>query len=509
MSFISDRLIGSSRRTSRANRSAPRFDSVCGFGGVSMHFVFTARRFALRSCLAVLVCLQGCASFYLHDAATQKQTESAKEAVAALKPNTIFDSESAYLNQLQQAETSVVTAKLAAQRDQEVLMALNGPGPGGLDGLTLLKSWIDGYLLALTGVTDAGCSVKLWRIVDVDPSSSWGSTASLNAFSATFDSTVSRIKSTCSPLSATPLPVPGATASLHDAIAAVTTDLTDIESSQKAGQAARTQMDTALKDAQSQLAAGKTTASQVLTDLKTLQTYLSDANPYIRKYASASLSGEVGNVIAALGPANVSDTTATKQERSGIAVMQALFGVGDAFASPPRVPHPNALAAAQSWLQYVGSQAATQLEGEQIQLQDHQAQLGAVLTEIYYLSKAAESADEIALPSKKLTGTQGLADLINAPDSASTRAIDATVLYYAATWSRGFTADTVGARRGYVDQRRVKLVAGRAASTAWLGTLNPAVATLAEYGSGGFDPQTIVQLLQALGIGAIAAGVNK
>lgn len=473
---------------------------------------------SLRSCVRLLglcVCtvflgsIQGCASFYLHDAATQKRTDSAKDALSAIKIDSIFDAESTYLDTLQQTETSVVTSKLSTQGDEDVLEILNGPGPGGLDGLTLLKGRISGYLLSLVGASDVGCNIKLWRAVDQDPSKLWASATDLKAFAATLESgAISQIKTQCPPPNALKLKPPSPTPSLQDAINVVTTDLSQIDTAQKAAQAAQTQMDAALKDVETQLSAGKPIAPQVANDLKTLQTYLTDANPVIRRYASSSLSGEIGTTIAALGQAGTSDTALTKEERSGIAVMQALFGVGDAFASPPRVPHPNALAAAQSWLQYVGSQAATELQGEQIQLQDHQAQLAAVLTEIYYLSKSGENAAEIQ-SKKPLTGTQGLADLIDSPDSAAARAIDGAVLYYAAAWTRGFAADAAAFRRGYIDQRKANVVSARAASAAWVGSLKPAVDTLAEYGSGGFDPQTIVQLLQALGVGAIAVGVNK
>ena len=40
--------------------------------------------------MASLVSLSGCASFYLHDAATQKQTDSAKEALAAITPDNML-----------------------------------------------------------------------------------------------------------------------------------------------------------------------------------------------------------------------------------------------------------------------------------------------------------------------------------------------------------------------------------------------------------------------------------
>jgi hypothetical protein len=459
------------------------------------------------ACLAFVIPLHACASFYVHDAAMQKQTDSAKAALTAINTDAIFDNETTYLDGLQKMEASVVTAKYAAQRDQDILVILTGTGPDGTDGLTHLRNQLVGYEQTLMGATDVGCDAKLWRAVDQDPSKVWAKAADLANFQKAIDDYANVIEKKCGPAKSPALLLVSPTPNLASGIAAVMGDLNAIEALQKAANDAQTDMDKALADAARQLSGSKPSATAVNGDLQKLQNALTDANPYIRKYASASLSTTISAATAALGPASKSDTPLTKDERSGIAVMQALFGVGDAFASPPRLPHPNALAAAQSWLHYVGSGATTELQSRQLQLADHQAQLAAVLTEIYYLSKAGESLANV--PPKKLTGTQGVADLINSSDDSATRGIDNAVLYYAAAWTRGFTADALASRRGYLDERRAKLVSGRAAATAWLGSLKPAVDTLAEYGSGGFDPQVVVQLLQALGVGAIAVGVNK
>ena len=122
-----------------------------------------------------------------------------------------------------------------------------------------------------------------------------------------------------------------------------------------------------------------------------------------------------------------------------------------------------------------------------------------------------EEAQQIKVPGgkNKLTGIQGLGDLMDPKDEAGTRAVDGALMYYAAAWTRGFALDAVAARRGYIDQRRGKLANSRLASAGWLGSLKPAVETLASYGAGGFDPQIIAQLIQALSVTGIAVGVNK
>lgn len=460
--------------------------------------------------LALSASLSGCASFYLHNAATQKSTDSAKTALDSLKVEALFDSESSYLNTLQSTESAAVTAKYAAERNHEVLLFLSGTGPGGQDGLSTLHGRIDGYLSSLVGATDTGCDVKWWRIIDIDPATVYDSTADLTRFDAQMTQQAANVKK-CQAPGVLTLPVPSPTPNLHTATQTVLTDLAKISSDQQEAMQAQTTLKAALADAQSKLSGGKTSAGVVASDLKQLQTALSSANPLVKQIASKALSEQVSAIINALNPtAQKTDAALTQQERSGIAVMQALFGVGDAFSSPPKVPHPNALAATQSWLNYVAFQASADLQNQQTLLRDHQGQLAAVMTAVYYLSKAGEAYGQIkSRHVRNLSGTEGLADLIDSSDGALTRAIDASLLYYSSAWTRGFTVDEVLSRRGYIDQRKIKLASSRAAGEAWLGTLKPAVETLASYGAGGFDPQIVAQLIQALGVAGIAAGVNR
>ena len=476
------------------------------------------RHFPVLLCITGNLCLSGCASLYLHDAATQKQTDSAAAALTSLKIDPIFASESSYLDGLEKAETTEVLAKYAAQRDHDILLILDGTGPGGDDGFTTLRGRIDGYLVGLVGVSDSGCDRKLWRAVDFDPSKQWGTTKEMTALSQSITAKINAIKdpANCPPAKAprtiTALASVSPSATLDGAAQVVLGDLKSISDLQTTAAGAKTELDAALASVKTQMAGGKPLAADVSKDLATLSTALNSANPLIKQYASAALSAQIATTIEALAPS--SDDKATSglgaEERSGVAVMQALFKVGDAYASPPRVPHPNALAAAQSWLNYVGSQAATQLANQQVQLKDHQAQFAAVLTTVYYLSKAGEAIQGVTDDRiKRLKGTEGVAVLLDAKDAPSSRAATAAVISYASAWTHGFAADAAASRLTYIDQRRADLATGRAAATAWLGTLKPAVDTLSSYGSGGFDPQIIVQLIQALGVAGVAVGVNK
>jgi hypothetical protein len=465
--------------------------------------------------IALAAALEGCATLYLHNAATQKQTDSARSALDAIKTDPIFNSEAAYLTQLEIEETAVVTQEFAALRDHDILVILNGPGPGPKpdkrDGLTLLKGRIVGDLQTLVGVSDYGCSTKLWRAVDVDALSLSDNSTDLRDFEKRINGLAATIRrSGCAIGPFKPLGVPSPT--LADAGKLVLEDLNQREKLQKDADTEKASLKVSLKDLQSRLSQGNPTEAKVSADLGKLKTDLESANPYIKKYASATLNANVAATIDALNPTGAgAQSSLTARERSGIAVMQALFGVGDAFASPPRVPHPNALAAGQSYLNYVAAQANIQVQNEESLLKDHRAQFAAVLAEVYYLSKAGEQVQSSsALVNRPAgPGTEGLADIMSSKDERMNRAIDGAVMYYAEAWTRGFAAYQIASRHEYIDQRRGDLAVGRLAAAAWVGSLKPAVQTLANYGAGGFDPKVLARLIQSLGVAAIAVGVNK
>lgn len=474
------------------------------------------RGLSLSLAVMLLAALPGCATFYLHSAATQKQTDSARSALDAIKTDSIFDSEAAYLDKLQVEEDAAVTAELAARRDQDILLVINGPGPGtgpGIhDGLTTLKNRIDGYLETLVGATDAHCDLKLWRVVDVDLSRKWDTASDLQLYEKQISQRVADIKARCVGSPVTALPVPSAGPNFAVAAQVVIADLDMTQQLTSDSNSQEKDLKTALADLQSKMSAGKPVATDVSADLSKVQGALSSANPYIRKYISAALSSDVAATIDALSPPGAGPQPPMAGEaRSGIAVMQALFSVGDAYASPPRVPHPNALAAGQSWLNYAAAQATVDLQNQELLQRDHQAQFAAVLAEIYYLSKAGE---QIQLNDKLARrppgpGTVGLGDMMDPKDPQLVRAINGAVMYYGEAWTRGFTADVVASRRTLIDQRRGDLAVGRVAAAAWMGSLKPAVLTLDSYGAGGLDPQILARLIQSLGLGAIAVGVNK
>jgi hypothetical protein len=173
------------------------------------------------------------------------------------------------------------------------------------------------------------------------------------------------------------------------------------------------------------------------------------------------------------------------------------------------VPHPNALAAAKAWLDYIAARADTQIEKIQTKHAALEARLDAVAQQVYYLSLAGQALDEEALTRPTLRNDEGLERFLGDKDPTTRRAAAKALYYYASAWSKGFIPEqqVIEITQPQVE-RRAKLKQSRQAGEAWLGTLKPAVATLAAYGEGGIDPQIIAQFLQVLGVTAVAVGVN-
>ena len=455
----------------------------------------TAANTVLASRVAAVLIAQlvaGCVSLYVHDASTQKATSDAKTQFDALKLTAVFDDESQYIDGLQRHERAAVVAEFAAERDAELILLMQGSPQGFADG-GLLASRLDGYLRSIAGKSDRAGRVKLWRIV-ADAYEKPGDEQALKALRA--DLAV-RLNSVTEPANVTSLPSPGTGPNLADALAAVESAHKTLSDDQTAGKEAQKALDGALKDASSSLTSGPTAQSKFDKLAQQVNSALADANPYIRSYVSSSLADKVDSLIAASGTTSVkTPSTLTAEAKDGLTFVHAALGVGDAFSNPPRVPHPNALASVQAWLRYVESGAEAQINEAQADLATAKAQASAAVTQVYYLSRAAEAL-EAAEHSRKV-GTEGRDPFVPA------------LIYLADAWNRGFEPMAqIAVVEGPLAKRRAKLLQSRNAGTAWVGVLGPGVATLAAYGAGGLDPQALASLLQALGVGAIAVGVNK
>lgn len=473
----------------------------------------TLARLALGSaCLLGGLC--GCGTLYLHNDAVQQSTANARSALDKVNVVAVFDDQAAYLDDLQKREYAAVADSLAAQRDASLLQALQGGGekdPG--DGRTLLNAHINGFLESLVCTSDRGNSLRFSATIS-------NAYKKVSAKKTLADSLAEQLKSDW-PRRPSCMQPPGlggpSGITLDAAIAAAQQSATDLESKQGAAQLATQAFNDGLKQAKADLDAG-TATQKTFTDLLTkIHTDLGEiqdkANPYLTQELAKALSAAIDPVIGVTDPKTLAADPKGSRAKAALALVNAGFGVGDAFSNPPRVPHPNALAAAKAWLTYVEARAGTQIKQLQDKQITSQALLAAVAQQVSYLSLTGGQLDDPLIAKAALEKSEGLEKLLTdkgpAKDAAARRRGTATALYYySAAWSRGFIpAQQLQEVAAPLVDRRAKLQLSRQASDAWLGTLKPAVATLAAYGEGGIDPKVIAQFLQVLGIAAVAVGV--
>ncbi len=459
---------------------------------------------------ACLLCgLCGCGTLYLHSDAVQQSTANARSALDKVDVAAVFDNQAAYLDDLQKREYAAVADSFGAQRDNSLLQALQGVGGKNGDGRTLLGAQIDGYLESLVCTSDRGNPLRFSTTI----SNAYNHVSATKALADALTEQLKADRPRMPPcVQAATFSSPSGI-SLGDAIAAVQQVTSDLKTQQDAAKQARDAFDAGLKQATADLDTGKATQksftdllAQIHTDLGAVE---DKANPYLTRALAKSLSDAIDPALAVTDPKTLGSDPGGSSAKAAIALVDAGFGVGDAFSKPPHVPHPNALAAAKAWLTYVEARADTQVK----QLQDEQAalqaRLAAVAQQVYYLSLARHELDDPAVAKPVIKNDEGLQSLLADKEPATRRATAAVLYYYAAAWSKGFIpAQQLQEVSLPLADRRAKLALSGQASAAWLDTLKPAVATLAAYGEGGIDPKVIAQFLQVLGITAVAVGVN-
>jgi len=455
---------------------------------------------------ACLLC-GGCGSLYLHDDAAQQATANARSALDKVDVAAVFDNQAAYLDDLQKREFAALADSLGARRDDALLAALEGRK--GVDGRLGLKVLVDGYLVGLVCTSDRGNPLRF-------------STTVANAYmdvsnSKTLADSLTEQWTKDRPRMPRCADTPGINSpsgvTLSDAIAAVQDSTKGLQAKQDEASQGKAAFEESLKQAQAALESGKATQATFAELFKPFNEALQQAentlNPYLTQALAKSLSQSIDPVIAVTEPRELGKDPGDSRVKAALGLIYVGFGVGDAFSKPPRVPHPNALAATKAWLDYVLARADAQLikvQGEHAALE---AQLDAVAQQVYYLSLAGEALDDPAVAKPSLKSGEGLEKLLMDKDPAPRRMAAAALYDYAAAWSKGFIpAKQLQEVSLPLLERRAKLQQSRLASDAWLGTLKPAVATLAAYGAGGIDPHVVAEFLQVLGITAVAVGVN-
>jgi hypothetical protein len=249
-------------------------------------------------------------------------------------------------------------------------------------------------------------------------------------------------------------------------------------------------------------------------------------NPYAKKVVSA----KIGECVAAIVDATATPMAAAKASkpanaagapndscgsegseaslRGALALFQATANVGDAFSNPPRIPHPNVLAVARAQMNYSQDVANDEIANLNMQANAASAQLEAITTALYMLSRAKT---ELRAANMRLAAGEGLTDFIaNSKTSHEAyRHAAAALFYYTSAWNRGqILADEILVESNIAERRGVVQRSSRAAQ-AWIGTIGPGLDTLVQYGTGGIDPKTVAQLIGSLGLLGTAVGVNR
>jgi hypothetical protein len=439
----------------------------------------------------------GCASLYVHSDSAQQATAKARDDLDKVTLSTVFDNEASYLDALRQRELASVAAQFSARRDADLIKILYGTGAGGLSGRDLLASRIDGYLKSIAGKSDRMSTEKLWRALDAALSSG----NPTESFEADFAAQLAKISEAKEVVG---ISSPGGL-TLTGILKSINSDEKALEQRDVDAKAAKEELAKALAAAGQSLGNDSSAQTKFADLAKRVNEFLANNNPYIRKYVSESLADSIGDLINATGSAGDAVPSNPKLKAT-LGFVQAALGVGDAFSNPPRVPHPNALAASKAWLLYVAGGADLEIAELKQNQALHEAELLAVTTQIYYLSRAGEELGKVS--KEPLASTDGLARFLGG--KTADRGSVSALSYYASAWTKGFIpAQQLQQVEVPNATRRAKLERSRQSADAWLGTLKPGVATLAAYGAGGIDPHILAEMLQALGLGAIAAGVNE
>ncbi len=282
-----------------------------------------------------------------------------------------------------------------------------------------------------------------------------------------------------------------------------------------------------------------TISGEIHSALSQSETYLN--NPYAKKVVSAKIgecveaivdatatptstaaSGTVSTGTAA-GTTTKASTPATSAGaasgscgsgaseaslQAALALFQAAASVGDAFSNPPRIPHPNVLAVARAQMSYSQDVANEEIADLNAQANAASAQLEAITTVLYMLSRAKT---ELQAANVKLAAGEGLTDFLANPKTShkAYRHAAAALFYYTSAWNRGqILADEIMVESDIAERRAVVQQSGRAAQ-AWVETIGPCLDTLVQYGTGGIDPKTVAQLIGSIGLVGTAVGVNR
>jgi hypothetical protein len=210
-----------------------------------------------------------------------------------------------------------------------------------------------------------------------------------------------------------------------------------------------------------------------------------------------------------------------KEERSQIywlltiRIIDVFSRLEDSVYAPANVPSPNALLIAMAFQRYrqdVAKLDEALVEGTyRAKRLEQQAQLEEIY-QLWQAHKAAEAMAANTICGREAWGFSEFVDDCKKKGASGRNGIVQTakaLIAYDQAWSLGLNNSTTASLAASGLRQEYSVEMAQANAKAWFDILNPALQELVAYGEGGIKQETIANIIHALGLGAIAWGVNN
>lgn len=181
----------------------------------------------------------------------------------------------------------------------------------------------------------------------------------------------------------------------------------------------------------------------------------------------------------------------------------------DSYTEPTAIPSPNALLIGIAYQRHRNAVAAVSERQVEAKIAAKKLEQASLMEEIFQLWSAHHAATAMTSfeCGKEAAGFAEFMAQCSGDRKARVIAAQALVAYDQA-WSLGLAKSTLAAMDASGLEQRLAIETARENAGGWFGILRPALAELVAYGEGGIRAATISNLITALGLGSIAAGVN-
>jgi hypothetical protein len=518
------------------------------------------RRSPVAVCFSLLA-LSGC-SVYLHDDNLQKQTDAAlasykaADVTGALKAT--IDAQTQFDKQLLDS----VAAQDSAIREAELAGLVSGSGLSGKTPVAALSGRINQRLSVLGGgyqfdqqdwtnrhefsadaqsqydkqsgqvavyaasyakaggIGFASCDAKFTPPTGLLPAAQAAAT-NLQAACTNLQKAKAQVDLLAGPVTKLAGANPaGLVASVDARLKAVKLKIDD---DARAERDANTALVTAKTNVYAATKSATTIDAEVVSALKRLDSALSDVDKGAGVVGATNYKPSVALATIRFRKTNLCDILAASEQKScsggtpsaaattvNQAVVGAIAGIAkvSGFEEAPTTGALSIALAYQTGIEAVAQANVNSLKQQQKLLQGEEDALTQEF-ELLVEARAALTGEDANFKSDKCKGG-GLGDILpnkNCPDS-SRNALARALSAYNLAWATGRTAARIDeiklAQQQYLD----KLQVAQANATARDGILTTTLGELDNFGQGGITPQTLAAFLQALGIFAIAKGVN-